>query len=149
MDATIRTIRSIAVEFFFRLYKPVTSIVCIASIMLVALCIWLVTLSAWWWLLFAVVILWALLLAIFLTLAYIAVRIVRPAQTKEQKAMVRTFVDKIENLRDVTVTPKFIILFRVVRDAMRPSQNGYITTLSNEATSLKQDFIAIQKSFRP
>lgn len=148
MDATVKAVRAIAVEFFLRLYKPVVIVVFSIFAVLIGINIWLVTISAWWWLLFAVVLLWLCIALLFFIISYLIVRAVRPVQTKQQKVALRTFVDKIEHLKDVTATPKFILLFRVVRDVFKPSGNGYIASLSGDATSLKKDFIEFQNSFR-
>lgn len=148
MDSTLKAVRAIAAELFLRIYKPIVIIAFIIFAVAFALCIWLVTLSAWWWLLFAVVMLWFIIALLFLTISYAVINAVRPFQTKAQKQQLKSFVDKIERVKEVAGTPKFILIFRFARDAMRPSEHGYITGLTDDATSLKNDFISYRDSFK-
>lgn len=148
MESTLKAVRAIAAELFFRFYKPILITVLIVFVVLFALCIWLVTLSAWWWLLFAVVVLWFVIAVLFLTISYAVVNAVRPTQTKAQRQQLKLFVDKIERVKEVAEVPKFFIIFRIVRDAVRPSEHGYITGLTDDAKSLKNDFIEYRDSFK-
>ena len=147
MDATLKSIRAIAVEFFFRIYKPVVGIAAVIFLTLIILCSWLVTVSAWWWLLFAVVLLWLFISTLFLIISLSIINAVRPEQTKQQKEQLKQFVDKIERVKEVTATPKFILLFRIVRDVYRPTEAGFIASLSDDAISLKKDFSEYRDSF--
>ncbi len=148
MESTLKAVRAVAVELFLRFYKPIVIIALIVFAVLFALSIWLVTLSAWWWLLFAVVMLWFIIALLFLTISYAIVKSVRPAQTKVQKQQLKLFVDKIERVKEVAEVPKIFIFFRIVRDAIKPSENGYITGLTGDATSLKNDFTDYRNTFR-
>jgi hypothetical protein len=75
------------------------------------------------------------------------IRSIRPAQTKKQTKQVRSFVDKIQSLADLTGTPKFVILFRIIRDMATKNTNGYIQTLYGDTASMQADFRDITRSF--
>lgn len=140
-------IRAIGAEFANRIYMPVLFIGLAAALVLIALVIWLTTMSAWWWLLaIPVVIIISVAIGIAVIVRLI-IRYVTPTQTKTQKRAVKEFVSKLQHLSETAHTPKFLLLFRLVRDIAAPRENGYIGGLANDTFSLKKDFSAISKTF--
>lgn len=147
MKPALLAVRSVAVEFARRLYKPVFIIVVIASVVLLAVSIWLVTINAWWAILLVVVSLWVIIATIALVVAWVIMRVVAPSQNKSQRKLTKGFVDKLQNIAEAAGTPKFILLFQVFRDVISPRQNGFIESISSDTLSLKKDFVEIKKSF--
>lgn len=147
MNPILKTIRAIGAEFAARIYTPVAITVSIIFAVLVAVSIWLVTVNPWWWLLFIFVIVLLLVVVALLVVAGVLLRFIRPDQTKAQTTAVKSFVDKIQSLSDVAGTPKFVILFRIVRDLITKNKNGYVRRISSETLSMQHDFRDITKSF--
>lgn len=147
MQPTILAIRSIASEFFYRLYIPVLITFAIIFAVLFILTIWLITISGWWWILFAVIFLWFVIVAILFTISGLIIKQLTPLRTKEQKQQTKAMVDKMQRAAEVTSTPKFIILFRIVKDSLRPSERGYLSSLADETLSLRKDFSELKQSF--
>ena len=147
MKDTILVIRAVGTEFARRLFLPAALIALGISIVLVAMMIWLLTISAWWLLLAVPVFLLVIVGIILLAVTSVIIRTVAPQQTTHQRSEVKLFVDKLQTLSDVIQTPKFILLFRIVKDIVLPSKNGFIQSTSGDTLSLKKDFQALQRSF--
>ena len=133
-------VRAVSAEFARRIYVPVVYGVGIALFVLIALSIWLVTISGWWWLLLAPVIFLTVIFIAAAALTRFALAALRPAQTSAQKAKVRSFVDALQKTSETIQTPKFVILFRLVKDMFVPSKETYINELSGTASSLRNGF---------
>lgn len=142
------TVRAIGAEFANRVYYPVLALGLAATLILVALVAWLVTMSAWWWLLAIPVI---ILISVVMGIAVIVrliIRYVTPVQTRAQKLAVKEFVKKLQHTSEAIHTPKAVLLLRLVRDVVAPRRDGFIGTLATNTFSLKSDFESIQKSFK-
>ena len=85
---------------------------------------------------------------VVLTVVQLVIRSVTPTQTRAQKKQTKAFVDKLQRVADVTQTPKFILLFQIVRDIATPRESGFIAALSHDTASLKRDFAALRDSFK-
>ena len=147
MDASILAIRSIASEVAFRVYWPVLITVASVSVAAIVLMVWLITMSPWWWLLAIPVFSAIILAAVAFAVSYLLLKSVRPRQTRAQKKQVGVFVDKIQRLSEITQTPKFILLFRAIRDVISPQKNGLIGSVVGDTTTLTKDYKAIVASF--
>ncbi len=147
MKSSLLAIRSIGTEFANRLFYPVVIAGAIAAAVLVALGFWLTTFSSWWWLLFIPIVMAICIgLAVFVIIKLV-IHSITPPQTKQQKQAAKQFVDKLQTIAEVTQTPKFILLFRIVRDIAAPRDNGFIGDLTSTTSSLKSDFVKIKNSF--
>jgi len=140
-------IRSIASEFARRLYAPVAVSSAIVAALVLALAIWLVTINEWWLILLILVCGMTFFAFVALGVALIVIKKVTPQQSKIQKKQTKAFVDKLLRVAEVTSTPKFILLFQVMKDIVKPSHEGFISSVSNDTVSLKRDFIALKDSF--
>jgi len=145
---SLLAIRSIAAEFAHRLYVPVVIIFAAAAVVLLALSIWLVTMNAWWTILLVVLSFVIVLAIALLVIGLIVIKKVAPAQSKTQKQQTKSLVDKLLRVAEVTGTPKFILLFNVIKDVVKPSEQGYIASISSDTVSLKRDFISLKDSFK-
>jgi len=134
-------IRAIAAEFAHRIYVPVLVMVIILALLLIGLSIWLVTISAWWWILAVLIYVFILAIGVVLVVVRGIIGAVNPRQTKTQRSAVKAFVDKLQNLSDITQTPKFILLFRILRDVVSSEKKGaFIEATIQNTTSLKSDY---------
>jgi NADH:ubiquinone oxidoreductase subunit 6 (subunit J) len=147
MTPTITAIRAIGADFARRLYYPVAITSAVILALLITAVFLLGTLSQWWLLLLIpVVILLCVAFGVF-AIVWLVIRTVRPIQTKAQRLAVKAFVDKLQRVSDTVQTPKFILLFRIVRDIAAPRQDGFIGSIADDTTSLKRDFRELQKLF--
>jgi uncharacterized membrane protein len=145
---SILAIRSIGAEFANRIYTIVAVAACIISAGLLGLSIWLTTFSGWWWVLVSLLIIAVSVVVGILGIVKLIIRYVRPAQSPLQKKQTKAFVDKLQRLSEVAQTPKFILLFQIVRDIATPRENGFIASLGNNTSSLKHEFVALVQTFK-
>lgn len=147
MQPTILAIRAIGSEFARRMFYPVVITSGIAAVVLIGGAIWLMTLSAWWGLLlFALVSALCIGIAVA-TVVFLTIRTVTPAQNPVQKKAVKAFVGKLQLLSETVGTPKFILLFRIVKDVAAPRADGFIGTLTGTSATIKKDYTALVKLF--
>lgn len=143
----VLAIRAISAEFARRIYLPVVYIGSAVLLILVVLEAWLVTISTWWWLLLVPIVFVALLFIILAVIARVAITFLRPQQTKEQTQTVRKFVDALQKTSETIQTPKFIILFRLIKDMISPSKQSYVHEISGTASSLRTELSKVLKAF--
>ena len=148
MNPTIKALRSIGSEFAQRIYVPIFITVEIVAVILIALNVWLVTISPWWWILFAFFILGTLIATTILVAIGLLIKTVRPLQDKTQSKQVSAFVDKIQSLADIAGTPKIVILFRITNDLVTKKEDSYTRRISSETLSMQHDLRDIISSFK-
>lgn len=143
----VSLIRAIGSEFLRRKYRAVLVVFVIAALIALGLVAWLVSISAWWWLLAVPVIIGVLIGIVIAAVMKVLIRIAIPTMTKVQKNGVKDFVDKLERVAENIQTPPFMILFRIVRDTIRPRDKTFIQSVAEDSSSLRSDFLALQKLF--
>jgi len=148
MKPSILAIRSIGAELANRIYTPVAILTVVILGILMGLAIWLTTLSNWWWLLVAFLVIAGSVAIGILVVVKLVIKSVAPSQSRDQKKQTKAFVAKLQQLAETAQTPKFILLFRVVRDIASPRDDGLIGSISNNTASLKRDFTALTKTFK-
>lgn len=147
LSPLLLAVRAVSAEFARRIYLPIVAIAAVVIVVVTALLIWAVTVSAWWWLLFVPVIFAELVFTTAAIIAWFALKLLRPQQTSTQKKNVRSFVDTIQQSSEAIQTPKFVILFRLVKDVMFPGKQSYVRELASTANSLRTDFQTVIRSF--
>jgi len=147
MGPTSLAVRSIATEFAYRIYKPLLIFLVIIFIVVIALIVWLLTVSAWWWLLAIPVISGIIIVAVLLVVSSIILRVLAPEQTKQQKKVVASFVDKIQRLSEITQTPKFVLLFQAIRSVVSPKEERMLQSVITDTSSLKKDYLEVVAAF--
>ncbi len=145
----VTAVRAIATEFARRLFIPILVIFCIGAIFAIILTTWLVILNAWWFLLLVPLVVVSLVCSVVLLAVGLAIRFLTPTQSVSQRTSVRGFVDSLEGVSEVVQTPKVFILFRLVKDIVRPSKQSFVSSITTNVTSLKPAFKNIIDSFRP
>lgn len=147
VNQTVSAVRAIASEFARRIFKPVAIIFGVVAVVVLGLVVWLCTVSLWW-LLLAIPVAAAILIAVvLLVISGIVIRIIAPRQTKVQRTKVVSLVDKIQRLSEVTQTPKALLLARAVRDIVAPTKEGFVRSIVADTSSLKTDFNDVIQSF--
>lgn len=144
----VTAVRAIATEFARRLFIPILVIFCIGAIFAIILTTWLVILNAWWFLLLVPLVVVSLVCSVVLLAVGLAIRFLTPTQSVSQRTSVRGFVDSLEGVSEVVQTPKVFILFRLVKDIVRPSKQSFVSSITTNVTSLKPAFKNIIDSFR-
>lgn len=140
MQATFTAIRAIGAEYARRILLPMITIGILAAAALLAIGGWLTTQSAWWWILEAIIIIGTIICALLTMMLLGILQAVAPALTKNDKKAVRQYVNKLERVSEGIGTPQMIIVYRVVRDTIRPTQHGFIETISHDSKTLASDF---------
>lgn len=140
-------IRAISIEFAQRIYVPVVCIAASVLVVVTGLLIWFVTMSGWWWLLLAPVIMISIVFIFVAVISGVILKYLNPAQTKEQRRLVKDFVDTIQKTSEAVQLPKFVILFRLIKDVISPGKSSYVRELSSNASSLKTGLGQIVASF--
>lgn len=148
MAPSVLTLRALSTEFARRIYVPTVLAVSALSLILLVVAGWLVTVSGWWWFLLVPLILGVIVFITLSIISWVAIRLLRPSQTTAQRQMVKAFVDKLEGLSEVMQTPKFVIVFRLVKDVMFTPRQSYIDELTGHVITLRPDFEAILNSYR-
>lgn len=147
MNSNLLTIRAVGANLAGRLWLRSLMLAAVISILLIALVAYLQTLSVWWLLLgFPVVIAISVAIGVLFITRQI-IKTVSPVKTTEQRRATKQFVDKLQSVSDALSTPKFMILFYVIRDIASPKKDGYVASLINSSTTLASDFKNISKLF--
>jgi hypothetical protein len=147
MKHSFLAVRAIASEFTHRIYLPVLITFVIVSVIAILASVWLVSLSAWWWLLAIPVFALVCIGTALLILARLIIKMVAPVTTELQRRSISTFVDHLQEMAEITQTPKVILLYKVMKDAVSPRKTAYIESVISGATAVKTEYLAISESF--
>lgn len=148
MSPLFLTVRALSSELARRIYLPVVWVG--GGVLIALLCVasWLTTQSAWWLFLLIPVGLFTVLFITIASIAGVVIKLLRPSQTRKQHAAVKALVDKLQAMSDVLQTPKLILLFRLAKDTLYPSEKSFIGEVTSTTASLKSDFQNIIASFK-
>lgn len=142
--------RAISSEFIKREYSGILWIVGIVLLILHILGGWLIAQSAWWWMLEIVFIVITLIIAMIATLVLFVAKLLRPSQTKQQHKKVKSFVDSLQGMAETASTPKFLLVYRLVKGSLSRNSGGaknFISQVTSNSAKLKPDFQDIVRSF--
>ena len=146
MNSFVLALRAIGTSLAMRLYVPAVIVAAVAIGAIIALGVWLTTLSGWWWLLFVPITILASVVAGIAFVVFMLIRSVRPPLTTSQKRATTAFVDRLQGIADIAGTPKFVVLFRVVRSVASPKKDTYLSDLVSNK-QLASEFRELQRSF--
>lgn len=146
-SAHVLASRAVGSEFIKRKLAGVTLAIALLSAAFLGAGIWLTTKSGWWWILMVGIIAWVILAIILLTVAWFAVRMLRPQMNSAQKQAVADFVDKIERVSETIQVTPFMIFFRILKDMLFPPEKTFISQIAEDSTSLHSDYILLSKQF--
>jgi hypothetical protein len=147
MNTTFTVVRAIGAEFARRLLGPLTLTGAIAAVLLLAIGGWLTTINVWWWFLEAAFIIFTVVFVVLWVVSRLLLRLADPPQSGDQRQLVRSFVDKLERVSENLKTPQPVIIYRVIRDTIRPRKDNFIETVSRDSKSLAPDFLGLIKRF--
>lgn len=147
MNSSITVIRAVAGEIASRIYLPTLIVALTITGVLVGLVAWLATMNLWWLLLGIPVLLAIVIGGTILIIVRIIIATAIPTQTKTQRQKVKEFTNKLLAASEITQTPKFILLFRVVKDVLRPKGSSYVESVVSDTLALRMDFNELRRSF--
>lgn len=147
MKPTIAVVRAVGVRFVRQTIRPLLIAGALLAILLVSVGGWLTTQSAWWWLLEALCIAGSLVFVALTVSLLVLLRVVDPAQTTEQKQAVKAFVAELQWAAETLHTPQPVIIYRVVRDIVRPRSDSFIATTAQASKALAADFAQLRRLF--
>lgn len=147
MDAIFLAVRAIGAEFARQLWIWCLVTALITGSLLVAILLWLVSLSTWWWLLALPIGIGLSVATVLLIVFHLLINYVKPRTRPAQKKLIKVFITKLQFVSEFTSTPKFIILFRAIRSIAAPRSDTYLQDIF-EAKNLKKDFLEIVRSFQ-
>jgi len=147
MNGTLLVLRAVGVEFARRIYTPILIVCAVIAVVLISVSVWLTTMSAWWWILAAAVFIGVIIGGIILTIVGVVLNFANPTQSATQKKAVKKFVDTLQSLSEITQTPKVVLLFRVVRDIVSKSENGFVKETIGHTLALRKEFDQLRNSF--
>ncbi len=147
MSPLFLAVRAISSEFALRIYLPVVWIGGSVVVVLLFVAGWLTSLSTWWLFLLVPMIVVTILFIIISAFVGVAIQVLRPYQSSDQKIAVGALVDKLQEVSDALQMPKVLILLRLAKDTLFPSGESFIGTMASHAATLKPDFQEIVASF--
>ncbi|MGV9001921.1 MAG: hypothetical protein ACOH18_03105 [Candidatus Saccharimonadaceae bacterium] len=148
MNPLFLAVRAVSSEFARRIYLPF--VWTIGGILFALLLVvgWLTTMNQWWWLLLIPGIIFLSIFILVSLVVGVAITILKPVQSKDQRIAVGAFVDELQEVSEVLGMTKFWLLLRLAQDTIFPSGKGFVGRISSQALSLKPDFQEIVASFR-
>lgn len=150
MNSTVSAIRAITSLYAIQLLRPLLWIGIAIYAVVIVIVAWIaLETSAWWWLLGVMpTVLFSVALALWIAVRIGAGRLA-PKMDKKQKNAAKKVVDQVGRVAEQIGTPKFVLIFQVVKDVLFPPRSGQ--TLIGELTSipgqLHRDFEALRKLF--
>lgn len=150
MDKTVLAVRAITAEYIKQWLLPFLFAGIGVYAVVMGVVAWIASIaSAWWWLLAVVPsIVFLLALALWVFVRVLAGRI-SPPLSKQQKRAVKRFNQKINDVAEKIATPKFVIVYRVIKDVItRPtSSKTFIGEIAQEPGEMRKAFDDLRNSF--
>ncbi len=144
---SIKTARAVGAELAWRSLKPMVITGAVLAAALLVLGGWLTTLHPLWWILEFVFITSVMFFAILTGVITFILKRFTPVQSESQKESVHAFTDKLQRIADSVGISRFVLLFRIVRDILRPDEQTFIKQLASDSTTLHTDYLKLQKLF--
>lgn len=150
MDSTILAVRAITAVFGHKLLWPVLIVLVAVYMIIFGLSWWLASaVHPLWWLLVVMLTPLFFVLSIVWVLCFALLRRIHPPLNARQKKLTTEIVDHIAHIAEELGTPRFIILGRILRDAVFGSSLGgsYIGQMTREPGEAHRKFEELRRSF--
>ena len=150
MNATILAIRAVTSEYARQLLRLLLWIGVGAYALVMALIIWIAYVASPWWLLLAIVPTILVIIGLILwVIVWGLARQLSPPLSKRQRKVTKRFVAHIGRVAEHIGTPKFVLVFRVIKDVVFPSQTSqtFIGEISQTPGEMKRDFEKLRDLF--
>jgi hypothetical protein len=150
MNSTVLAIRAITSQYATQLLWPILWIGLGTYALVMTLIIWVsVEVSPWWLLLaFVPTIVFLVGLALWVG-SWILSKRLAPIMNNAQKKATKKFVSHVGRVAEQLGTPRFILIFRVLKDVMSQPNSGqtFIGELSQTPGDMKRDFEHLRSLF--
>lgn len=148
MKSHIAAIRAVTVEFALQFIRPFLWWgLGIIGGLLIVVAILAFTVSQWWWLLALPIVLLGLVgVVVWLIVRFIATQL-SPKLNPQQKVATKKFVTKIHYVTETVQTPYPLIMFRIIKDIITRTDEGFIQEVTQQSTTLRPDFEELRKLF--
>lgn len=150
MGSTVQAARAVTSEYARQLLRPLLWIGIGVYAFVAAIVIWIAYAASPWWLLLGIIptTLFCVGLAIWIGVFVTAGRLA-PDMNREQRKATKQVVKQVGAVAERIGTPKFILLFKIVRDVVFPPRTGQtlIGELADTPGQLHRDFEALRKLF--
>lgn len=150
MNPTILAIRAVTSVYVRQILRVVLIVSLIVYAGVMAIVIWLSTdVSPWWSLLGIIPTLLIFIGGVIWLIVWILAKRLSPAMNKKQKVAAKKVVHNISATAERLGTPRFLLLFHVIKDVIFPPRSGqtYIGELAGTPGKLKTDFENLRKLF--
>ncbi len=148
INPLFQAVRAIGTEFVRRIYFPIVWSVGTTLFVILFVVGWLTTQAIWWWFLLGPIILLTLAFILVAAIVGYVIQRFRPAMTSVQKKGVSEMVDKLQDVSETVQTPRIVLIFQLVKDIVRPSEQGLVRKMTSHAVNLKPDFQKVVDSFK-
>ena len=143
-------VRAVTAEYASQLLKPVLWIGTGVYVLIIGIIIWAGTASSPWWLLFTIMptALFVIGLAIWVGIWVMAKRLA-PEMNKPQRVATKKVVKQVSTVAEQLGTPRFILIFRLVKDVIFPrtTKQTFISELAETPGQLHRSFQELRKLF--
>lgn len=150
MNKTLLAIRAITSEYARQILRPLLWIGVGIYAAIMAVIIWIAYEASPWWLLLAILptiliivglLLWAIVWGLAGQLS--------PPLNKQQRKATKKFVAHIGRVAENIGTPKFVLMFRVIKDVVFPPQTSqtFIGEIAHTPGEMRRDFEKLRDLF--
>lgn len=150
MDKTVLAVRAITSEYAKRWLWLPFAIGTFGYLFIMIIIGWVAAVAdPWWWLLGIIpTILFLIALTIWIASRLIIAR-VAPVTNSAQRKAARRFIDRIDKVAEHAATPKFVIMYRILKDVIiRPtSSKTYIGEIAQEPGEMRRAFDDLRSLF--
>lgn len=150
MSSTVQAVRAVTSEYAKQLLRPILFIGVGAYALIMLIIGWIAYAASPWWLLLAFIptILFCVGLAIWIGVRVTASRIA-PTMNREQRTATRKVVKLVGSVAEQLGTPRFILIFRIIKDVVFPpsSKQTLIGELAETPGQLHRSFNELRKLF--
>lgn len=149
MDSTILAVRAITATFGRRLLWPVLIVLVAVYLIFFGLSWWLAAVvHPLWWLLVIMLTPLFFVLTLAWTFCFVLLRRIHPPLNARQKQLSNEIVDHISHIAEQVGTPRFLILGRILRDAVFGSslKGSYIGQMTREPGEAHRKFEELRRS---
>lgn len=150
MSPTILAIRAVTSLYVRQILHFILIVGLAVYAIVMAIVIWLSSaVSPWWSLLGIIPTLLVLIGGLIWVIVWVLSGRLSPAMNKKQKAAAKKVVKDVSQAAEQLGTPRFILLFQVVKDVVFPPKNNrtLIGELADTPGKLKRDFENLRKLF--
>lgn len=143
-------VRAVTSHYAKDLLRPILFIGIAGYVLVMAIVIWITTTVNGWWILlgFVPTVLFCVGLAVWLGVWFSA-RKLSPHLNKAQKHATKEVVEQVGKIAEQIGTPRFLLIFRIVKDVMFPSKTKQtlIGELAETPGQLHRSFENLRKLF--